>query len=104
MGKIYIYKFETAYYFTTIDRYGLKKSAFMGQLDPFSIRQSEVQKVIKNGVLLEYHENGKIKRIRNYVNDSISGTVIEMDSIGTIVESYFVKSDSVFERYKFTLK
>ena len=100
----YIYKLETAYYFNTFNRYGLKKSVFMGNLSPFDDSQSEIMHIKKNGVLIEYFDNGKIKNIRYYENDSITGAVIEMDSTGEIFGAYIVKSDSIYKRYNIDLK
>lgn len=100
----YIYKLESAYCFNTFNRNGLKKSVFVGNLSPFDYSQSEIIHIKKNGVLIEYFDNGKINNIRYYENDSLTGTVIEMDSTGEIFGAYIVKSDTIYKRYNIDLK
>lgn len=55
---------------------------------------------LKNGQTEEYYENGKIKKIENYLNSELDGYVITYDLDGNETEKLYYKKGKLIKRFK----
>ena len=55
----------------------------------------------KNGIYKEYYENGNLKRLLNYDNDSLSGLSVDFTEKGKVADSIYYKNGKMNGRCKF---
>ncbi len=98
-----VFQFRKEYYMAIYHKNDDTNKFFFGNISPYYVNDKLINKVSKEGIWIEYYSDGKIKNILNYKNDSLNGFLFQFDEVGVLMNTFDMKSDTIFKKYAIIL-